>query len=275
TLHCTLHSLHLLAWFSAPSLHKRAHLDPQSASSLGEGQRESLAALDVDLQPLQHGSVGDLSDAGQQSHHDASTLTDLCSDLPELEIVSLLSEGQPNYTLRADSVFGYDSEDWLHTPLLPPQVVLGLTHEQIQETLKYFLLCSDRVGQVTKTYHDIKAVTHLLEEKERDLELAARIGQSLLKQNQELTARNEMLDEQLEVAKEEIAQLRHELSMRDDLLQFYASTEELESAQAHSPIKRNESSGSLSSFIHYDFLQKKLKTLEEENHKLREEVLSL
>lgn len=75
TLHCTLRSLHLLAWFSAPSLHKRAHLDPQSASSLGEGQRESLAALDVDLQPLQHGSVGDLSDAGQQSHHDASTLT--------------------------------------------------------------------------------------------------------------------------------------------------------------------------------------------------------
>lgn len=66
------------------------------------------------------------------------TFLDLCSDLPELEIVSLLSEGQPNYTLRADSVFGYDSEDWLHTPLLPPQVVLGLTHEQIQETLKYF-----------------------------------------------------------------------------------------------------------------------------------------
>lgn len=35
-------------------------------------------------------------------------------------------------------MFGYDSEDWLQTPLLPPQVVLGLTHEQIQETLKYF-----------------------------------------------------------------------------------------------------------------------------------------
>lgn len=154
------------------------------------------------------------------------------------------------------------------------------------------VLCSERVGQVTKTYHDIKAVTHLLEEvrgrhrrkeaklcvcrisqnilnifplspsrqKERDLELAARIGQSLLKQNQELTTRNEMLDEQLEIAKEEvrrearlcvcafvaswsltrclwprqIAQLRHELSMRDDLLQFYASTEEIENAESHS-----------------------------------------
>ncbi|XP_030585343.1 trafficking kinesin-binding protein 1 isoform X5 [Archocentrus centrarchus] len=207
--------------------------------------------------------------------HDVSTLTDLCSDLPELEIVSLLSEGQPNYTLRADSVFGYDNDDWLHTPLVPPEVVLGLTYEQIEETLKYFLLSSDRVGQVTKTYHDIKAVTHLLEEKERDLELAARIGQSLLKQNQELTSRNEMLDEQLEIAKEEIAQLRHELSMRDDLLQFYASTEEIENAQSQSPIKRNESSSSLSNFIHYDFLQQKLKSLEEENRKLRLEATEL
>lgn len=72
--------------------------------------------------------------------HCGATLphSDLCSDLPELEIVSLLSEGQPNYTLRADSVFGYDNDDWLHTPLLPPEVVLGLTHEQIEETLKYF-----------------------------------------------------------------------------------------------------------------------------------------
>uniref|UniRef100_A0A3Q3EW74 Trafficking kinesin-binding protein 1-like n=1 Tax=Labrus bergylta TaxID=56723 RepID=A0A3Q3EW74_9LABR len=201
--------------------------------------------------------------------------SDLCSDLPELEIVSLLSEGQPNYTLRADSVFGYDNDDWLHTPLLGPEVVLGLTHEQIEETFKYFLLCSDRVGQVTKTYHDIKAVTHLLEEKERDLELAARIGQSLLKQNQELTTRNEMLDEQLEIAKEEIAQLRHELTMRDDLLQFYASTEEMENAEAHSLMKRNSSCTSLSNFVHYDFLQQKLKDLEDENRKLRVECHTL
>ncbi|XP_017333299.1 trafficking kinesin-binding protein 1 isoform X1 [Ictalurus punctatus] len=132
------------------------------------------------------------------------------------------------------------------------------------------VLCAERVGQVTKTYRDIEAVTHLLEEKERDLELAARIGQSLLKQNKSLTERNELLDEQLEVAKEEIAQLRHELSMRDDLLQLYAGTEEMEAAaQSLSPIRRNESSSSLSNYVHYDFLQTKLKSLEEENLKLR------
>uniref|UniRef100_A0A8C1W8C3 Si:dkey-28e7.3 n=1 Tax=Cyprinus carpio TaxID=7962 RepID=A0A8C1W8C3_CYPCA len=205
-----------------------------------------------------------------QGFHDVSTLTDLCSsvDLPEVEIVSLLTEELPKYTLRADHVFGYEHDDWLHTPLLPPEASLGLTQEQIDETLKYFLLCSERVGQITKTYRDIEAVTHLLEEKERDLELAARIGQSLLKQNKALTERNKLLDEQLEITKEEIAQLRHELSMRDDLLHFYASTEDIEHA-SETLLIQSDSSSSLSNYINYDFLQQKLKGLEEENCKLR------
>lgn len=69
------------------------------------------------------------------------SVLDLCSDLPELEIMSLLSEGQPRYTLRADSVFGYDNDDWLHTPLLPPELSPGLTYEQMEESLKYFCKC--------------------------------------------------------------------------------------------------------------------------------------
>lgn len=190
--------------------------------------------------------------------------------------MSLLSEGRPSYTLRADCLFGYDHDDWLHTPLLPPEAALGLTHQQIEETFKYFLLCSERVGQVTKTYHDIEAVTHLLEEKERDLELAARIGQSLLKQNRDLTARNEIMDEQLELAKEEIAQLRHELTMRDDLLHLYASTEEIENlSESRLPMRVEASSSSLSNYVHHDFLQQKLKGLEEENLKLRSEANEL
>ncbi|XP_051532664.1 trafficking kinesin-binding protein 1-like isoform X2 [Myxocyprinus asiaticus] len=144
----------------------------------------------------------------------------------------------------------------------------GLCRELVQ------VLCAERVGQITKTYHDIEAVTHLLEEKERDLELAARIGQSLLKQNKDLTERNKLLDEQLETAEEEIAQLRHELSMRDDLLHFYASTEEIEHA-TESLLKRNDSSLSLSHYVNYDFLQQKLKGLEDENFKLRSEANEL
>ncbi|XP_057218296.1 trafficking kinesin-binding protein 1 isoform X3 [Triplophysa rosa] len=146
----------------------------------------------------------------------------------------------------------------------------GLCRELVQ------VMCSERVGQITKTYHDIEAVTHLLEEKERDLELAARIGQSLLNQNKELTERNKLLDEQLEIAQEEVAQLRHELSMRDDLLHFYASTEDLEHA-TESVLRndiqiRSDSSTCLSSYVNYDFLQQKLKGLEDENFNLRSEA---
>ncbi|XP_069733091.1 huntingtin-associated protein 1 isoform X2 [Phaenicophaeus curvirostris] len=130
---------------------------------------------------------------------------------------------------------------------------------------------------MTKTYHDIDAVTNLLDEKERDLELAARIGQSLLKQNRSLTERNELLEEQLELAKEEIAQLRHEVSMRDDLLHFYTTTtEESEPTSATStPLRRHESSLSLQQYFQYDTLQQKLKCLEEENQKLRMEATNI
>lgn len=97
----------------------------------------------------------------------------------------------------------------------------------------------------------------------------------------------------------QIAQLRHELSMRDDLLHFYASTEDIEHAsetlwvyvslththsdqQLNSAILINvsssfrliqkDSSSSLSNCVNYDFLNQKLKGLEEENFKLRTEV---
>ncbi|KAF4787501.1 Trafficking kinesin-binding protein 1 [Turdus rufiventris] len=139
------------------------------------------------------------------------------------------------------------------------------------------VLCAERVVRITKTYHDIDAVTNLLDEKERDLELAARIGQSLLKQNRSLTERNELLEEQLELAKEEIAQLRHEVSMRDDLLHFYTTTtEESEPATSTStPLRRHESSLSLQQYFQYDTLQQKLKCLEEENQKLRMEAKNI
>ncbi|XP_061445317.1 trafficking kinesin-binding protein 1-like isoform X2 [Rhineura floridana] len=148
----------------------------------------------------------------------------------------------------------------------------GLISQELEE-----VLCSERVGRITKTYHDIDAVTSLLEEKEHDLELAARIGQSLLKQNRSLSEHNELLEEQLELAKEEIAQLRHEISMRDDLLHLYTnSTEESEPASAIStPLRRNESALSLQQCFQYDALQQKLKGLEEENQKLRTEVTSI
>ncbi|XP_041101038.1 trafficking kinesin-binding protein 1-like isoform X1 [Polyodon spathula] len=198
------------------------------------------------------------------------------TDLPEVEIISLLEEQLPHYKLRADTIYGYDHDDWLHTPLISPDANIDLTTEQIGETLKYFLLCAERVGQMTKTYNDIDAVTRLLEEKERDLELAARIGQSLLKKNKTLTERNYFLEEQVEHIREEVSQLRHDLSMKDELLQFYTSVaEESEADSACStPIRRNESSSVQNDFPH-DSLQRKLKDLEEENVALRSEACHL
>ncbi|KAG9476029.1 hypothetical protein GDO78_002867 [Eleutherodactylus coqui] len=130
---------------------------------------------------------------------------------------------------------------------------------------------------MTKTYNDIDAVTRLLEEKERDLELAARIGQSLLKKNKTLTERNEYLEEQVEHIREEVSQLRHELSMKDELLQFYTSAAEESEPESicSTPIKRNESSSSVQNYFHFDSLQKKLKDLEDENVVLRSEACHL
>ncbi|XP_029115762.1 trafficking kinesin-binding protein 1 isoform X5 [Scleropages formosus] len=130
---------------------------------------------------------------------------------------------------------------------------------------------------MTKTYNDIDAVTRLLEEKERDLELAARIGQSLLKKNKTLSERNEYLEEQVEHIREEVSQLRHELSMKDELLQFYTSAaEESEGDSATStPIHRNESLSTVPNYFPLDSLQKKLKDLEEENIVLRSEACHL
>ncbi|XP_041708012.2 trafficking kinesin-binding protein 1-like isoform X3 [Coregonus clupeaformis] len=139
------------------------------------------------------------------------------------------------------------------------------------------VLCAERVGQMTKTYNDIDAVTRLLEEKERDLELAARIGQSLLKKNKTLSERNGFLEEQVEHIREEVSQLRHDLSMKDELLQFYTSAaEESEGDSSTStPIRHNDSTLLVPSYFPLDSLQKKLKDLEAENISLRSEASHL
>ncbi|XP_074468401.1 trafficking kinesin-binding protein 1 [Sebastes fasciatus] len=131
------------------------------------------------------------------------------------------------------------------------------------------VLCADRVGQMTKTYNDIDAVTRLLEEKERDLELAARIGQSLLKKNRNLTEQNDYLEERVAQITEEVAQLHHELNLKDELLQFYTNAaEESEDESTSSPTGKKSKVEAATGGT----LQKKLKELEEENLSLRSEA---
>ncbi|KAK4875165.1 hypothetical protein RN001_011587 [Aquatica leii] len=117
---------------------------------------------------------------------------------------------------------GYENQDWfIPSPALKVEEAdLKLSPDQIRETLNYFLLCSNRVSQMTKTYDDIEAVTRLLEEKEKDLELTARIGKELLQQNNKLDVTIASLQAELKTANEKITQLTHESAKKTELIQI-------------------------------------------------------
>ncbi|XP_068629438.1 trafficking kinesin-binding protein milt isoform X2 [Battus philenor] len=189
-------------------------------------------------------------------------------EVPEVEIVSLLQEHIPKYRLRADSLTqfgGYENQDWfIPSPALPVSSDdLALTPDQIRETLNYFLLCSNRVSQMTKTYNDIEAVTRLLEEKEKDLELTARIGKELLAANGRLEARVTALEGELRGARDLVTQLRHDLNAKTDLLQVLTNdTEE------GSPTEEQEAPTAVA-------LRKRTCALERENRALRDEAARL
>ncbi|XP_059024394.1 trafficking kinesin-binding protein 2 isoform X2 [Mustela lutreola] len=124
---------------------------------------------------------------------------------------------------------------------------------------------------MTKTYNDIDMVTHLLAERDRDLELAARIGQALLKRNHVLSEQNEALEEQLGQAFDQVNQLQHELSKKDELLRIVsiASEESETDSSCSTPLRFNESFSLSQGLLQLDMLQEKLKELEEENMALR------
>ncbi|XP_045179167.2 trafficking kinesin-binding protein 1-like isoform X3 [Mercenaria mercenaria] len=137
--------------------------------------------------------------------------------------------------------------------------------EEELTNITYNVLCSDRVTQMTKTYNDIEAVTRLLEEKERDLELAAKIGQTLLEKNKYFEEKNEELELLISQANERINQLKHDLSMKDELLKIYTQT--YEGGDASSPDTPDSKTA--------PGLQKKIRSLEDENLQLHLETSKL
>ncbi|XP_062907717.1 trafficking kinesin-binding protein 2-like isoform X1 [Mobula hypostoma] len=230
---------------------------------------------------------------------ETGTITDVCSseELPEVELVSLIEDQLPQYHLRADSLYFYQNEDWEQTSEHPEHASGGLSPTQAEEAFRYMtffekeesssllpmscscpqVLSSERVDQMTRTYNDIDMVTHLLAERDRDLELAARIGQSLLQRNRALSERNELLEEQLAQAYDQVNQLQHELSKKDELLKVVANaSEESESdSSCSTPLRRNESFHLSHSLMQLDALQSKLRELEDENLSLRSEACHL
>lgn len=203
-------------------------------------------------------------------HKEASTITDIhnTSDNTEVHLISLVSEQIPKYRLRSESPAGYYQQDWLQTPLLSPSSDTELSPELYEQTFQYFMISGNRLSQMTQTYHDIEAVTNLLEEKERDLELAARIGQTLLQKNRDAELYSQKLEEELENVMEQVSQLKHEISLKEDLLHTYAN-DESDSSGAPSPIKEFRKLGSSGMMGHFEELQTRIKRLEVDNGQLR------
>ena len=63
----------------------------------------------------------------------------------------------------------------------------------------------------------------LVEQKEKDLELAARIGQGLLTRNKALEERLVAVEGELTSAHDTVTQLRHDLLLKGELLQLYSN----------------------------------------------------
>lgn len=88
------------------------------------------------------------------------------------------------------------------------------------------VLCGNRVSQMTRTYDDIEAVTRLLEEKEKDLELTAHIGKDLLTENTRLKKQVEELENDVKLANENCQQLRYDLNTKSNLLAALTNDDE-------------------------------------------------
>ncbi|KAL5280969.1 TRAK2 family protein [Megaselia abdita] len=133
------------------------------------------------------------------------------------------------------------------------------------EQILFEVLCGNRVSQMTRAYDDIDAITRLLEEKEKDLELTVQIGKELLTQNNRLENRITELESDLKTSNEDRSQLVHELHQKTELISIL--TNDVDSESDNTP--------QMSKSITLDLLQKKISSLQDENKSLRMEVTEI
>uniref|UniRef100_H0ZJ51 Trafficking kinesin protein 2 n=1 Tax=Taeniopygia guttata TaxID=59729 RepID=H0ZJ51_TAEGU len=223
------------------------------------------------------------------------SVPDGCSneDLPEVELVSMLEEQLPDYKLRVDSLYLHENADWIQPMACHGWLPEMASSAREEDSFCYMTLIelpsssldgSHKFAQVLgtenteqKDYGEADMVKRLLAEKDRDLELAARIGQALLKRNHLLMEQNEALEEQLGQTLDRVNQLQHELSKKDDLLRIVsiASEESETDSSCSTPLRFNESFTVSHDPLQLDVLQDKLRELEEENLALRSKACHL
>ncbi|XP_017069664.2 trafficking kinesin-binding protein milt isoform X1 [Drosophila eugracilis] len=136
----------------------------------------------------------------------------------------------------------------------------------VRSLLTNKVLCGNRVSQMTRAYDDIEAVTRLLEEKEKDLELTVQIGKELLTQNNALEARVADLEVDLKAANDDRAQLVHELHKKNELISVLTNDAD-DGTDTDTP--------TMSKSITLDLLQRKVNTLLDENKSLKCEATQL
>ncbi|CAN8017644.1 unnamed protein product, partial [Ixodes persulcatus] len=206
-------------------------------------------------------------------------LAELSCGAEEVELVSLLEEQLPRYRLRADTLTEFSGK-WPRqsrstSPCLPSPSWLSLACRCQQKHASLHVVSGERLSQMTRTYSDPEALTRLLEEKERDLELAAHIGQGLLAEKGQLCERVEALEGDLAQAQDALTHLRHQLATKAALLQAYAQHEDCWADEegggrdgAGAGYTQSEEADA------YCVLNRKIHQLEQENSQLKAESQS-
>lgn len=185
---------------------------------------------------------------------------------------------------RADAESGVepDSNEWIFQDI-GESVEFDITAEQAMATLRYFTSTADRTNLLTKTHHhDLDVISGLLQEKEKDLELAARIGQSLLQRNKNLLLKIEAMEDYVSNVTEQENQMRHEVSMKNELIKSILHEEEALAYESESTKLEPDSRHSLYSFSDSGCkdesilaLAEKCRELEKNNFDLLNEALML
>jgi len=79
---------------------------------------------------------------------------------------------------------------------------------------------------MTKTYHDMNAVTRMLEDRENDLQMAVNLGFTLLSNNDSLRNQVSLLEKDIEQTTEIVKQLKHDLILKERLIRFYSDLDD-------------------------------------------------
>jgi trafficking kinesin-binding protein 1 len=79
---------------------------------------------------------------------------------------------------------------------------------------------------MTKTYHDISAVTRMLEDRENDLQMAVTLGHTLLESNDSLRSQVTLLEQDIQQTTEIVKQLKHDLILKERVIRFYSDLDE-------------------------------------------------